>query len=154
MNLPRRAFLKGVLATGGAMAFGTTVLPQAVMADWPKAAFEAKTVDEALTALFASPDTEETGKITIKVPNIAENGAVVPVKVTADLPKVESIAIISENNPVPLVAKFNFADNAEGYVKTRIKMGGTSDVVVVVKAEGKLYAARKNVKVTVGGCGG
>lgn len=154
MNIPRRTFLKGVLATGGAMALGTTVLPSAVMADWPKKAFEAETLEKALLALFESDEVAETDKITIEAPEIAENGAVVPVEITANLPKVESIAIIAEKNTAPLVAQFKFADNAESYIRTKIKMGDTSNVVVVVKADGKLYVARRQVEITVGGCGG
>lgn len=154
MNIPRRTFLKGVLATGGAMALGTTVLPSAVMADWPKKAFEAKTVEDALKALFASDDTVETDQITIKAPDIAENGAVVPVEITANLPKVESIAIIGEKNTTPLAAQFKLAANAEPYIKTKIKMGETADIVTVVKADGKLYVARRQVEITIGGCGG
>jgi sulfur-oxidizing protein SoxY len=158
MSLPRRSFLKSVLATGGAMALGATVLPTAVMADWPKAAFEAKSIEEALMALFESDEVTESDQITIEVPEIAENGAVVPIKVevSANLPNIESVAVIAEKNPVPLVAQFNFPEpeNFTGWLKTRIKMGETSEVVVVAKADGKLYVARRNVKVTIGGCGG
>ncbi len=154
MNLPRRTFLKGVIATSGAMALGTAVLPPTVMADWPKMAFEAKTVEDALMALFESPDVKETDKIIIKAPSIAENGAVVPIEVTADLPNVESITIIGEKNPIPLIGQFNFTESVEPWVKTRIKMGETSNVVAVVKANGDLYVMRREVKVTIGGCGG
>jgi sulfur-oxidizing protein SoxY len=156
MSLPRRSFLKSVLATGGAMALGATVLPTAVMADWPKAAFEAKSIEEALMALFESDEVTESDQITITVPEIAENGAVVPIEVSAQLPNIESVAVIAEKNPVPLVAQFNFPEpeNFTGWLKTRIKMGETSEVVIVAKADGKLYVARRNVKVTIGGCGG
>ena len=154
MALSRRTALKGILATSGAIALGTTVLPTAVMADWPKQAFAAKTVDDAIKALFESQDVEESQKITIDAPKIAENGAVVPIEIKADFSKVDSITIIGDKNPVPLIGQFNFFDNAEGYVKTRIKLGGTSNVVAVVKSEGKLYIARRAVKVTLGGCGG
>ena len=154
MALSRRTALKGILATSGAIALGTTVLPTAVMADWPKQAFAAKTVDDAIKALFESQDVEESQKITIDAPKIAENGAVVPIEIKADFSKVDSITIIGDKNPVPLIGKFNFFDNAEGYVKTRIKLGSTSNVIAVVKSEGKLYVARRAVKVTLGGCGG
>jgi len=153
-HLPRRTFLKSILATGGAMALGTTVLPSAVMADWPKMAFDASTIEEALLALFENDDVEESDKITIKAPDTAENGAVVPVSITANLRKVESITVIGENNPTPLIAQFNLADNAGNYIKTKIKMGETSNVVAVVKADGKLYVARRQVEITEGGCGG
>jgi len=147
MILARRTFLKGIIATGGTMALGTSLLPSTVMADWPKLAFEASSVEDAMMSLFESADVEETDKITIETLDIAENGAVVPVEITANLPNVKSITIIAEKNPVPLIGQFHFADNAEGWVKTRIKMDKTSNVIAVVKADGKLYAARREVKV-------
>lgn len=155
MNIPRRTFLKNALATGGALALSTTFWPPAVLADWPKVAFEAKTIDAALKSLFDNPAITESDKITITTPTVAENGALVPVEVAVDLPKVESITIMAEKNPAPLVGQFIFPDpdNAIGWVKTRIKMSGTSHVLTVVKADGKFYKARREVKVTVGGCG-
>jgi len=86
------------------------------------------------------------------VPDIAENGKVVPIEIIADFPNVESITILSEKNPRPLVAQFNF--KVRGWVKTRIKMAGTGNVTVVVKADNKLYKTSRQVKVTIGGCGG
>ncbi len=154
MILARRTFLKGIIATGGTMALGTSLLPSTVMADWPKMAFEATSVEDAMMALFDSAEVEETDKIIIDTPDIAENGAVVPVEITANLPNVKSITIIGEKNPVPLIGHFDFADNTEGWIKTRIKMGKTSNVIAVVKADGKVYAARREIKVTLGGCGG
>jgi len=90
----------------------------------------------------------------IKAPDIAENGAVVPVEVTSKIPDTTDIAILSEQNINPLVADFKLSNGALGYVSTRIKMAKTSNVVVVVKAGGKAYIASKEVKVTIGGCGG
>ncbi|MEK8017182.1 MAG: thiosulfate oxidation carrier protein SoxY [Candidatus Parabeggiatoa sp.] len=158
MNLPRRTFLKGIFATGGAMALGTTVLPQNVMADW-QTAVEAESVTEAEKALFEGAEiTEITDEnvIAIKLPEIAENGQVVPIEVTTNLDKLESITILAEKNTVPLVAQFNFPDPEKtvGWVKTRIKIAKTSNVVAVVKAKGQLYAARRELTVTLGGCGG
>jgi sulfur-oxidizing protein SoxY len=153
MDITRRIFLKNTL-TGSAVVLGISLLPQAVMAEWPKTAFEAKSLEEILKALFENPAAENSDKIKIEAPDIAENGAVVEVKVNVDLPKVESVAIIAEKNPVPLVAQFNLSEGTEGFVATRIKMAESGNVVAIVKSEGKLYAARKAVKVTVGGCGG
>ncbi|MCP4697248.1 MAG: thiosulfate oxidation carrier protein SoxY [Gammaproteobacteria bacterium] len=155
MSIKRRTFLKSTLA-GGAVAAGAGLFPQALMAEWPEAAFSAETVDAALSALLgASNHVEDNKIIKIKAPDIAENGAVVPIQVTTSLEKVESISIIAEKNPVPLAASFNFpAGNGEGFVQTRIKMGKTSKVIAVVKADGKLYSGSKEVKVTIGGCGG
>ncbi len=147
MNLPRRTFLKGVIATGGAMALGATVLPSTVLAD------EAKT-KKAIEELFGSSNASESNKITIKTPRLAENGKVVKVEVQAKLDNVESIALFVEGNRVPFVGQFNFSNGAEGWIKTRIKMGQTSNVVAVVKANGQLYQAKRMVEVTVGGCAG
>ncbi|MEW8186961.1 MAG: thiosulfate oxidation carrier protein SoxY, partial [Candidatus Thiodiazotropha endolucinida] len=90
----------------------------------------------------------------VKAPDIAENGAVVPITVETGMEGVESISIIASNNPVPLVANFVMGTGATGFVSTRIKMGKTGDVLGVVKAGGKLHSAKKEVKVTIGGCGG
>ncbi|MDM8558443.1 thiosulfate oxidation carrier protein SoxY [Candidatus Parabeggiatoa sp. HSG14] len=155
MNIRRRAFLKGILATGGAMALGTTLLPQSVMAEWPTSAFDAETTEDALKALFENgASAEESDKVIIKAEDKAENGAVVPVEITANLPKVESITIFSEGNPIPLIGQFTFGENADAWVKTRIKMAESSNVVAIVKADGKLYKASKAIEVTSGGCAG
>jgi sulfur-oxidizing protein SoxY len=92
--------------------------------------------------------------ITIKAPDIAENGAVVPVEVTSGIAGTTSIAIFAEKNATPLIADFDFANGAEGFISTRIKMGKTSLVRAVVTAGGKTYTSAKEVKVTIGGCGG
>ena len=155
MSIQRRTILKGALASSavGVAVSAGLLTPQQALAAWPKDAFEAKAVDDALkglnlTAPTASPD------ITVKAPDIAENGAVVPVTVETTLKDVESITIIAEKNPVPLVASFQMSPATEGYISTRIKMGATQDVRAIVKAGGKVYEAKKEVKVTIGGCGG
>lgn len=152
----RRLFLKGSLAGGAVgVAVGAGLLaPQSVLAAaWPEAGFKAKKLDDAVKGAMGSAGTEASDKIKVKAPDIAENGAVVPVTVSTDL-AAEAIAVIAEQNPVPLAAMFTLGTGAEGFVSTRIKMGKTSDVVAVVKSGGKLYSARKGVKVTIGGCGG
>jgi sulfur-oxidizing protein SoxY len=154
MTTSRRNFLKSTLSSAIVLITGATVLSQRVLADWSKTAFAAKSTDEALIALFNNSDATVSDKITIASPEIAENGKVVPVEVKADLPKVESITLFSEKNPVPLVAQFNFKNRAKGWVKTRIKMAETGKVIAIVKADGKLYQASREIKVTVGGCGG
>ena len=157
MNMKRRLFLKGSFATTAiGIAVGSGLLtPRAVLAAWPKESFEAKSAAAVVSSLYGSEKTEASDKIKIKAPDIAENGAVVPVKVFAEkLGNVESIALLVEQNGTPMVAQFHMGKTAEGYVSTRIKMGKTSDVIAVVKSNGKLYSARKNVKVTIGGCGG
>ncbi|AKH21645.1 thiosulfate oxidation carrier protein SoxY [Sedimenticola thiotaurini] len=156
MNELRRLIIKGSVAAGTlGVAMGAGLLmPTQALAAWPKQAFGEKKMDQALTALLGSSDTTESADIKIKAPEIAENGAVVPVTVTADMAGVESITIAAPNNPSPLVASFDLADGAHGYASTRIKMGKSGDVVAIVKANGKLYTGKKNVKVTIGGCGG
>ncbi|MES9889160.1 MAG: thiosulfate oxidation carrier protein SoxY [Candidatus Sedimenticola sp. 6PFRAG1] len=156
MNMKRRIFVKGSLAAGAlGVAVGAGLLtPKTVLAAWPKDAFEAKSVADALTALHGSGDSAESGDIKIKAPDIAENGAVVPITVSTEMEGVESITIMAANNPVPMVASFNMGEGAMGFVSTRIKMGKTGDVIAVVKAGGKLQSNRKEVKVTIGGCGG
>ena len=156
INMKRRTFLKGTLASSAvAVAVGAGLLnPRQVLAAWPKSAFEAKNVQDALSGLFGSELTTPSEDIKIKAPDIAENGAVVPVTIETGLANVESIGIIAEKNPTPLIANFHMAANAKGFVSTRIKMGKTSNVIAVVKAGGKVYSARKEVKVTIGGCGG
>jgi sulfur-oxidizing protein SoxY len=155
-HMQRRTFLQGSLAGGAvAVAVGAGILsPRTVLAAWPKAAFEAKSVQDAMSSLYGSADSNASGDIKIKAPDIAENGAVVPITVDTGIGGIESIAIIAEKNGQPLAASFNLGQSAKGFVSTRIKMGKTSDVIAVVSAGGKRYAARKNVKVTIGGCGG
>jgi sulfur-oxidizing protein SoxY len=155
-EMKRRIFLKRSLAASavGIAAGAGLLAPQQILAAWNKAAFEAKETPNALDALLGSSDMTESGDIDVKAPDIAENGAVVPVTVSTSISDVESISIIASNNPSPLVANFMLGKGASGFASTRIKMGKTGDVVAVVKAGGKLYSAKKEVKVTIGGCGG
>jgi sulfur-oxidizing protein SoxY len=154
--MKRRIFLKGTLATGATgLAISAGLLtPRMVLAAWPKTAFDAKSVDDAVNGLFGSTTLTGSDQIKIKAPDIAENGAVVPVSVTTDLTGAQSISIIAEKNANPLAASFDLGPGAEGYVSTRIKMGKTASVIAVVKAGDKLYSTGKEVKVTIGGCGG
>ena len=156
MNQNRRVLLKGTFAAGATgLAISAGLLtPKAVLAAWPKAAFEAKDANTALEASMGSSSTTESGDIKLKAPDIAENGAVVPVTVTSDIDGTEQISIVVAGNQTPLAATFNLGATTSGFVSTRIKMGKTSDVTAVVKAGGKLYSTSKNVKVTIGGCGG
>lgn len=156
MNEKRRALLKGSGAAGTlalAVAAGLLKPRDVFAAAWNKDGFEAKTVAEALKSIGAA-SAADSKDILIKAPDIAENGAVVPVEVTSKIADTQSIAIIAEKNPQPLVASFDLANGAEGYVNVRIKMGQSSNIRAVVNAGGKFYAATKEVKVTIGGCGG
>jgi sulfur-oxidizing protein SoxY len=155
MNALRRNVLKSAAGAGVvAVAVAAGLLkPTQAMAAWNKDAFEAKNVVDAMRGLGATSPADSKD-ITIKAPDIAENGAVVPVEVTSGIPGTTSIAIIAEKNGTPLVGNFNLAGGAQGFISTRIKMGQTSLVRAVVNAGGKSYMAAKEVKVTIGGCGG
>ncbi|HMM46448.1 MAG TPA: thiosulfate oxidation carrier protein SoxY [Thiobacillaceae bacterium] len=155
MNALRRNVLKGAAGAGTvAVAVAAGLLkPTQALAAWNKAAFDAKNVGDVLKGLGAASPAD-TRDVTIKAPDIAENGAVVPVEVTSNIDGTTSIAIIAEKNGTPLVGNYNLAGGATGFISTRIKMGQTSLVRAVVNAGGKSYTTAKEVKVTIGGCGG
>ncbi|HID44558.1 MAG TPA: thiosulfate oxidation carrier protein SoxY [Chromatiaceae bacterium] len=154
LNQKRRVFLKGSVAAGTLGAAVGLLTPGAVLAAWNKNAFTAKGIDEAIAGAAGSPTTVPSTDITIKAPDIAENGAVVPVSVSTKMDGVNSITLLVEKNATPLSAIFHLPKGTLPDVSTRVKMGKTGDVIAVVKANGKLYSARKSVKVTIGGCGG
>ncbi len=151
----RRTLLKRTLAVSAVSVAASAGLlaPGQALAAYPKAAFEAKDSAAALSAAVGSGSYEHSDDIKIKAPDIAENGSVVPVTISSTLAGVESISLLSESNNSPLVASFNL-NGSQAYVSTRIKMGKTGNVLAVVKSGGKLYANKKEVKVTIGGCGG
>lgn len=155
-NMKRRTFLKGTLAAGavGVAASAGLLTPKTVLAAWPSAAFDAKSVSDALKALMGNDKLDGSDKIKIKAPDIAENGAVVPVSVETSIDGASSISILAEKNASPLTANFNLGSGAEGFVATRIKLAKTTSVIAVVKAGDTLYSTGKEVKVTIGGCGG
>ena len=155
MNELRRTLIKGgaaaaTLATG--LVAGLIRSDQVLAADWNKTAFDAKTMADALKGLGVESSTDSKD-ILIKAPDVAENGAAVPVEVTCKIAGPQSIAIIVEKNPQPLAASFELSNGTEGYVHVRLKMDQSSNVRVVVNAGGKSFSAVKEVKVIVGGCG-
>ena len=155
MNDGRRKALKQTAGLGTFAALTTIGLirPEHALAqDW-KAAFETKSLADTVKALGGTATTDSKD-ITITSPDIAENGAVVPVAVSSTIPKTESISILVEKNPNLLAASFAIPAGTEPSVGTRVKMGQTSNVYAVVKADGKYYLAGKEIKVTLGGCGG
>jgi sulfur-oxidizing protein SoxY len=155
MNALRRNVLKsaaGASAVAVAVAAGL-LKPTQAMAAWNKSAFEAKNVGDAMKGIGAANPTDSKD-ITIKAPDIAENGAVVPVEIASNIAGTTSIAILAEKNAQPLVGTFGMSGGAEGFISTRIKMGQTSLIRAVVNAGGKTYTSAKEVKVTIGGCGG
>ena len=150
MNRLRRTFLQ---MTGAALAVGSGLVRSgaAIAATWNKAGFESKAAADAIKALGAT-GAADSKDIVITAPDIAENGAVVPIAVASRIANTRSISIIAEKNPFPLVATFELA-GADAYVSTRLKMGQTSNVRAIVQADGKFYTAVKEVKITIGGCG-
>ncbi len=154
--MKRRSFIKGSLASAAVVvAAGAGLLKPArvLAAEWPQAALSVDNADAALQAAFGTADISDSDQVTIKAPIQAENGAVVPVQVTTTA-KADGIAIISEKNPIPMVALLNTGDGAGGLFSVRIKMGATSPVHCIVNSGGKLLRATQEIKVTVGGCGG
>jgi len=150
----RRTFLKGVLTAVGALLSAGLLKPlHALAAEWPKTAFESGKIEGTLQNLFGVTQTTASASIKITAPYQAENGATVRLAVSADLPNVSTIAVLVEKNERPLIMAMNFS-GAQPYLSLRMKMAQTSDVYVVVKSQGKLYSAKQNIKVTVGGCGG
>ena len=141
----RRTFL--------AAGLGALLLSGAARAAWPEAAFEADQADDVLAKL-GGKDAAASDAITITAPDIAENGAVVPISVSTTLPEVTRVSILVANNPLPLTSTYDLAAGAVPYVATRVKMLKTSEVLALVEAGGKTYAATREVKVTIGGCGG
>jgi sulfur-oxidizing protein SoxY len=155
MNQQRRHTLKagGGLGMLGLFAAAGLIKPEMAQAAWDKNAFEAKSMDAAFEALGAGKPAD-SADIQITAPDIAENGAVVPVGVVSKLPKTEKIVIMIEKNPNMVAASFDIPEGTVADVQTRVKMGQTSDVFALIKADGKFYVAKKEVKVTLGGCGG
>lgn len=155
MDRLRRSYLKlagSAVVLAGAGAAGFLRSAGARAEGWNKAGFESKAVSDVLKSLGAT-GAVESKDIVITAPDIAENGAVVPVEVTSRIPGTQSISIIAEKNPFPLAASVDLANGSEPYTYVRIKMGDTSNVRAIVKAGGKVYTAAKEIKVTIGGCG-
>ena len=131
----------------------TLVRPLAALAAWNKEAFGAKSPGEALKNLGIGGATP-SNEVTIDAPQIAENGAVVPVEISSAIAGTTALIVVIEKNPFPLAARFDFKEGALPFVKVNVKMGETSDIRVLAEAGGKYYSASKEVKVTIGGCGG
>ena len=156
INLERRKALKTGGGVGLLALFGALGLLQSgvAFAEWNKTAFSAKTMDDALNALGVIVPENGAASIQLTVPEIAENGSVVPVTVASTLADVEQITIFVDKNPNVLAASFTLPQGTEAYITTRVKMGQTANVIALVKAGGKFYRTSKEVKVTAGGCGG
>jgi len=153
-SLTRRLILQGAgsVALIG-LGFGTTPAFAALNDKYPEDAFKQKTDAEAIKALYGKT-AEASDKIKLDAPEIAENGAVVPIAVTTTLPDVTSISFFASENPNALAATYVIPAGTLPAVANRLKMAKTCNVTAIVESGGKLYSATKEVKVTVGGCGG
>lgn len=151
--MKRRDALKNSAAVLGLLA-AAGLLPQAAHAAYNKAAFEAKTMADVLKAMGASAPAESKD-VTLTAPDIAENGAVVPIGAATTLPNVKQLLILVEKNPNTMIAAFTVNEALESNFLTRAKLGQSSDVyAVAITNDGKAFFAKKEVKVTLGGCGG
>ncbi|MCU0932252.1 MAG: thiosulfate oxidation carrier protein SoxY [Serpentinimonas sp.] len=149
-NRTRRQALKTTGALATLVSLGIVTAQQAHAAG--RAGFEAKSLQDAIKAVGGTAAAND--QVTIVSPDIAENGAVVPVGAVSKLPNTTEIYLMVEKNPTPLAAAFMIPAGTEPDVQTRLKMGQSTNVVAVVKADGKLFSATKETKVTLGGCGG
>lgn len=153
----RREALKtsgGTMVMALAASAGLFKTDAAFAQEWNKTAFEVKNLNDVVKALGGTTATESKDISFINAPDIAENGAVVPVGATSKIPKTESISILVEKNPNALSASFTIPEGTDPTITTRVKMGQTSNIYALVKADGKFFFAVKEVKVTLGGCGG
>ncbi len=151
MNNSRRAAIKTTGAFATLVSLGLVTQSQA-QAAVDRASFQVKTLEDALKAIGGTPATSD--QVAVVSPDIAENGAVVPVGCTSKLPNTTDIYLIVEKNPTPMSCAFMIPAGTVADVQTRLKMGQSTNVVAVVKADGKLFSAVKETKVTLGGCGG
>ena len=151
MKATRRQAIKTTGAMATLVSIGLVTQSQA-QAAVDRASFEVKTMADALKALGGTPATSD--QISVVSPDIAENGAVVPVGATSKLADTTEIYLLVEKNPTPLSAGFILPAGTLAEVQTRLKMGQSTNVVAIVKADGKLFSATKETKVTLGGCGG
>jgi sulfur-oxidizing protein SoxY len=159
VDLKRRKVLKAgagtslltLLAAAGWLDAATA---QAQAPGWNQSAFDTHSLPDTLKAIGGGQPTQSTDVVFFQTPDIAENGAVVPVGITSKIPKTESIAILVDKNPNMLAAVFDIPPGTEPTISTRVKMAQSSSIYALVKADGKFYVASKDVKVTLGGCGG
>ena len=153
--MKRRNFIKNSMLFAGVL----TTLPSVLFtkksyAAWPKKSFDIKDLTDSVKSVYGHNDLEESSKVKLKAPSIAENGAIVPINVSTTIENVDSIMIFVENNPQPLTSGYQLTKLAEPSIGTRLKMGKTSNVMAAVKSGDKVYTSTQEVKVTIGGCGG
>jgi len=153
MNKSRRDFFRTSSMLGLVIASGFYGSNNVLAAEWKSNSFGAKSLADALKEIGVDNYTM-SGDVSVDSAEIAENGAVVPVSISSAIPNTEYMAILVEKNPNPLAAAFNIPSGTDANILTRVKMGATSNVYAIVKADGKWFAASKEIKVTLGGCGG
>ena len=149
MNSIRRTLVAAIAG----LAAAALAAPLRALAAWNKEGFGAKTAADALKAINAGGAAPSTA-LRIEAPEIAENGAVVPIEIESAIPGTTALSVVIDKNPFPLIGQFQFLEGALPFVKVNVKMGETSEVRVIAQAGGKSYVATKEIKVTIGGCGG
>ena len=151
----RRNFIKNSMLFAGSLVVAPSVIyTHNAYAAWPKKSFDIKDLTDSVNSVYGHNNLEESSKVKLKAPSIAENGAIVPINVSTSLDNVESIMIFVENNPQPLSSGYQLSELSEPSIGTRLKMGKTSNVMAAVKSGEKIYTSTQEVKVTIGGCGG
>ena len=153
MNQSRRDMLRISSVLGMAFTAGLLKPSDVFAAEWSQKVFDAKSLEDVLKAL-GGDKFAVSADVTVSGPDIAENGAVVPVAIASKAPNTEYMAILVEKNPSAMLAAFAIRPGTEPAISTRVKMGATSNVHALVKADGKWLVASKEIKVTLGGCGG
>ncbi len=153
--MKRREVIRGMAGASLLPFFGALagLLPTAAQARVAEA-FEAKTPQEALATLFQETQAEPSEALILIAPDIAENGTAVPLTIRSTLDNIDYVAVLATGNPLPLVASYKLTKHSSPPLSLRIKLGKTQDVVVVARADGKLYSSTRHIQVSVGGCGG
>ena len=158
INATRRLILQGAACAAivgwSSLPFGIAPAFAAANDKYPEDAFKQKGEADAIKSLYGGKTAEVSDKVKLDAPEIAENGAVVPISVSSSLGDVTSISLLVAENPNALAASYKILAGTVPSVSSRLKMAKTSNVIALVEAGGKLYSASKEVKVTVGGCGG
>ena len=152
MQSTRRNFITKMLILAGSTI--SLSISKLSAANWLASDFSHQAIDTTLTELFPEKTIQTSDKIHLKLPRTAENGSVVPITITSSIENIDTVYILSEKNPVPLIAKFTLTPDLETFIGARFKMKETCDVIVIVKAEDQYFQTRQKVKVTLGGCGG
>ena len=157
INQRRRTVLKGAISasTLALVAASGLLLPQRLLAHWPSDAFNAETVEDALLALLGQADVADNPVLTFKVgapPNYAINGASVPIQIQSNLTNIERVIVLVEKNPLPLVMSLETTSAFKLPFKSMIKIAEDSQVMAIIRADGKLYKTTRFVEVDIGGC--